>query len=314
MTQKVIELKNIKKLTRGTKKDLKTPLIIVQVFILCVIVGSNILYALRNFFNTTTFPINGKGAPYSDPSLFPYNLCPGRINTADDVSHPCFIVIKWLAQTLALSWISWRKMLLMNPKGPILRHGKKSVSPNWTQDFPYDDGDIMQLLYLLGAPLLIPAILAFGSIFSIVLTYCGSFGAKGGIFFTLLFTFFPPILLGIIAPLVAAAQVLHVLYVLLLKPITTSGGWRYILGNAVDYLVFPLIVFFIYLLVTYKIIIWPLGVPFAIVIGGFYIWKLMGGLRRGNKNILQAAAATVVSPPLPPLPPQPPGIKGVALG
>ena len=77
MVQKAIELKNIKKLTRNTNKDLQLPLKIVKTFILFGILGSNIIYALRNFFNTKTFPINGRCAPYNNPSSFPYSLCPG---------------------------------------------------------------------------------------------------------------------------------------------------------------------------------------------------------------------------------------------
>ena len=241
--------------------------------------------------------------------VFPIVYVPGPINTADGVSNPCFAVIKWLAQTLALSWISWRRMLLMNPQEVL----KKGEAPSWTKTIPYKEGDIMEMLYIFGSPLLIPVIVGLGSIFSIVLTYCGSFGAKGGIFFTLLFTFFPPLLLAIIAPLISLTQVLNVLYVLLLKPLFTSGGWKYLMRNCIDYLAFPpLIIFSIYLLVSYKIIIWPLGVPFAVILAIFFIYKLAGGLRTPTEIVSEAG--TAAAKVLPPLPPQPPGIKGTALG
>ena len=302
----IFQPKNASKIKKKWKKEYKTPVTIFGIFVLNMLLGSNILFSLRNFFNTETFPIDGRQAPYNNPAKFPYSLCPGPINTADGASNPCFAVIKWLAQTIALSWISWRRMMLLNPT-----KGLKKNDNIYAHKIP-QDGDIIEWAALLFSPIIVLVILALGGIFSTILTYCASFGAKGGMLFTILFTFLPPIMPLLITPILSLLQILNVLYILLIKPLLTGSGWTYLIRNFANFVAVPLILMCLFLIFNTKIINLPAAIPWVFYIGLmlFYFNGLRGGWSFKKPSPKSSGGPKVLSP----LPPQPPGIKGVALG
>ena len=267
---KYYNFKKIKRMRKNMKKDLSQPFSYFILFIYSIIIGSNISYSLRTFFNTETFPINGNAPPYRGPASFPHNLCSGT----DKISPQCFTLIKWLSQTISLSMISWRKLLLANPQTSLNKDNNI-----FNTKIP-QGGNIMELCFILLIPIIIPFILSLGPIVSIILTYCASVNANCGMFFTLLFTFIP-ILLFLIAPIISLANVFHVLYILLLKPLFSVGGWKNLMQNVMKFMLIPILLFIIYIINHYKVLAWPITYPFAFVIGFFYIYKMISG---NNEN------------------------------
>ena len=274
MARPLVRTENFKKMGRRINKDFKVPMEIMKFFVFAIFIGSNILYALANNFNTKTFPIDGCNLPYSSkggkPAAFPYNICPGSTSSLSDVTNPCWAPVKWLGQTLAGSWIAWRKMLLLNPKDDKILKDVNIIENKFNISQKKGLG---KLIFLLGSSLIFVA-LPLMSFISYILTYCASFAANNGILFTLLFTFPIPILLIIVAPLLSLLQTLEVSYVLLLKPLLSGGGWKALMQNIITYAIPPLIVYTLILFMHYDIIALSLGIPITIPIALYYL-KIM---------------------------------------
>ena len=63
--------------------------------------------------------------------------------------------------------------------------------------------------------------------------------------------------------------------------------------NIFNFIIPPLVIFFICSLIFYKIIIWPIGVPFVVGLGIYYIYKLAGGEEGKVGQFVKGATKTV---------------------
>ena len=255
---------------KNWKKRFAPGITIMILLIFSIIFGANIAYSLQNFISTKYLKINTCQPPFSNPPSFPYNLCPEGAVHVTDLTNPCFAPLTWFAQTIGFSWSRWRKMILRTKKDDLA-----------VDELPYKEifknikpGTIKEFILFLILPLGVFLIMTIGPIISIIITYCSSFSAYRGMLLTFIFTFFFPILLTLIAPLLALFQPLEVLYITTFKPLISGGGLSNLMDKFMRFAFIPLLCFPLILLMWGDVLGWPLGAPLTIGLLAFYLKQL----------------------------------------
>jgi len=265
---------------KNWKKMFFPTIIIMIYFFVSIMFGSNIAYSLKNLINPDNLKINSCKPPFSNKTKFPYNLCPKGDTPFGDVTNPCFAPLIWFLQTLGFSWIRWRKMILMTPKDDLAY--EKNPYANAVSPPSVPEGSIKELMLFLILPLAVLLIMIIGPIISIIITYCASFSAYRGMILTFVFTFIFPILLFLIAPILAILQPLEVLYITVFKPFF-SGGLGQLIDRLAKFTLIPIICSLPISLMACGALGWQLGAAPTAMLLAYYFKKLFS-IGKSNKD------------------------------